>query len=223
MDNTKNFILEAYNFRYACKKFDPSKKISDDDFNFILECGRLSPSSLGFEPWKFLVVQNEELRKELQPLCPGAMNQIPTASHFVIILARTSDDMRYDSEYIRYIQKSIKHMSDEYIEKMDGFIKNFQQKLFDIAGSDKGLFDWSCKQTYIPFANMMTAAAMINVDSCPIEGFDSEKVNKLLESKGLIDMKHFAVSCMAAFGYRGEENPYPKTRRDMKEVVEYIR
>ena len=61
----KETIIEAFNYRHACKEFNPDKKISDQDFTFILEAGRLSPSSFGFEPWKFLVVQNPYLRKNL--------------------------------------------------------------------------------------------------------------------------------------------------------------
>ena len=63
----KKEILEALNFRHACKEFDPSKKISEDELNIILESARLSPSSMGIEPWKFLIIENEELKKELPP------------------------------------------------------------------------------------------------------------------------------------------------------------
>lgn len=130
--------------------------------------------------------------------------------------------MRYDSEYIKYIQREIKHMPEDVIEKLDAFIQNFQEKLFDIAHNEKALFDWSCKQTYIPMTNMMMAAAMIGIDSCPIEGFDTEKVNQLLVEKGIMDKEHFAVSCMGAFGYRKEDSRHPTTRRSMEKVVRYI-
>ena len=140
----------------------------------------------------------------------------------VVFLAKTAKDMRYDSEYIKYIQREIKHMPEDVIEKLDAFIQNFQEKLFDIAHNEKALFDWSCKQTYIPMTNMMMAAAMIGIDSCPIEGFDTEKVNQLLVEKGIMDKEHFAVSCMVAFGYRKEDSRHPTTRRSMEKVVRYI-
>ncbi|WP_242834229.1 nitroreductase family protein [Clostridium pasteurianum] len=66
MSIEKEKIIEAYNFRHACKEFDADRKISQDDFNFILETARLSPSSFGFEPWKFVIVQNEALREKLK-------------------------------------------------------------------------------------------------------------------------------------------------------------
>ena len=96
----KQKILDAFMFRHACKEFDDTQKITDEDFNFILETARLSPSSFGFEPWKFIVVQNKELRGKLHEVIWGGGKQIPTASHLVLTLVRKSHFMKYDSEYI---------------------------------------------------------------------------------------------------------------------------
>ncbi|MCF6192947.1 MAG: nitroreductase family protein, partial [Kangiellaceae bacterium] len=93
----KKEIIEAFNYRHACKVFDANKKISDADFDFILETGRLSPSSFGFEPWKFLMVQNIDLREKLKSITWGAQGTLPTASHFMVILARKQNSMNYDS------------------------------------------------------------------------------------------------------------------------------
>ncbi len=89
----KNEILAAYQFRHATKEFDASRKISSGDFQFILETGRLSPSSFGLEPWQFVVVQNPQIREKLRPFAWGAQKQLPTASHFVLILSRLPKDM----------------------------------------------------------------------------------------------------------------------------------
>ena len=77
-----NAIIDAYYFRHACKTFDADKTISDQDFATILETGRLSPSSFGYEPWRFLVVQDRALRDKLKPAVWGAQGTLPTASHF---------------------------------------------------------------------------------------------------------------------------------------------
>ena len=90
MTQMQQTILDAFNFRHATKRFDASKKIEDSDFNTILEAGRLSPSSLGLEPWKFVVIQNSEIRNKLKEISWGAQGQLDTASHFVLLLARTS-------------------------------------------------------------------------------------------------------------------------------------
>lgn len=88
MNNKNKEIIDAFQFRHACKQFDPTKTVSEEDFNTILEAGRLSPSSFGFEPWKFLVVQNKSLKEKLFPVSWGAQNSFSGASHFVILLAR---------------------------------------------------------------------------------------------------------------------------------------
>lgn len=217
----KDEILEAFRFRHATKAFDPNKKISDKDFRFILETGHLSPSSFGFEPWRFLVVQNPQLREKIKHTAWGAFGKLPEASHFVILLARTKLDTKFDSNYINDHVKHVKKMPEENIPKYLERVGNFQQNEFKLLDGDRPLFDWACKQTYIPLANMMTAAAQIGIDSCPIEGFNMEKMNKLLDEEGLLEDGHFRISVMVAFGYR--INPQnPKTRRPFDDIVKWI-
>lgn len=222
MENIKNSIIKSYNFRHACKEFDSSKKISDDDFKFILETARLSPSSFGFEPWKFLVIQDMSLREELKPLCWGAQGQLPTASHFLIILSRNINDMKYDSKYILNFMENVQKLPSDVIPVKNKFYKDFQENQFKLLESDRAIFDWACKQTYITLANMMTAAAQIGIDSCPMEGFDKDQVENLLINKGILDKKHFGVSCMVAFGYRKADPQFAKTRQSLDKLVEWI-
>ena len=112
----KNKIIEAYNYRHACKVFDVDKKISDEDFSFILETARLSPSSFGFEPWKFLIVQNMDLREKLKLVAWGAQGTLPTASHFIVILARKQKTMNYNSQYIKHMMQDVHHLPDDVIK-----------------------------------------------------------------------------------------------------------
>lgn len=88
MEDKRQMLLDTFNYRFATKRFDASRKIDDADFDTILETGRLSPSSLGLEPWKFLVIQDPEMREALKSISWGAQGQLDTASHFVLILAR---------------------------------------------------------------------------------------------------------------------------------------
>jgi nitroreductase len=104
----KKQILNAFQFRHVCKEFDSDRKIPREDFDFILETARLSPSSFGFEPWKFIILQNQEIRKKLLPITWGGQRQIPTASHFVIVLSRTKHDLLPKSDYIMHIMGSVK-------------------------------------------------------------------------------------------------------------------
>lgn len=213
-------ILDAFNFRHACKTFDAARKIPDEDFGFILEAARLSPSSFGFEPWKFLVIQNPELREKIKPVSWGAQGQLPTASHFVIILARKEKSMHYEADYIQDHMRDVKQLPEDVVEMLGGFYREFQTRDFQLTESPRAMFDWACKQTYIALGNMMSVAAQIGIDSCPIEGFDREKLEAVLVEEGLLDTNEFGVSVMVAFGYR-ENEPYPKTRHNEKAVVEW--
>lgn len=217
----KEQILSAFQFRHATKDFDPDKKISDDDFKFILETGRLSPSSYGFEPWKFVVVQNKELRTKLAEPATGARRQLPTASHFIVILARLPHDMKADSEYIQYMMNEIQQLPPEILKMKQATYDAFLKTNFAIEDDPRVMFEWACRQTYIALGNMLTAAAMIGIDSCPIEGFNRKKVNELLIQEGIMDPEHYSVSCMAAFGYRANE-PHAKTRQSAEQMITWI-
>ncbi|WP_160680058.1 NAD(P)H-dependent oxidoreductase [Clostridium sp. C8-1-8] len=221
MQELKQRILEAHNFRHACKEFDKDKKISKEDFDFILEVGRLSPSSLGFEPWKFVVVQDMSFREEIRKVSWGAQGQLPTASHFLLVLSRTEKDLRYDSEYIEDFMREIQKLPSEVAEGKRNRYKDFQENDFKMLESSRALNDWASKQTYIAMANMMTAAAEIGIDSCPIEGFNKEKLEEVLNSRGVLEDGSFTISYMLAFGYRKVE-PRAKTRQAMEQIVTWI-
>ncbi len=213
-------IIEAFHFRHACKVFDVQKKINDNDFMTILETGRLSPSSFGFEPWKFLVVQNSELREKLKPVTWGAQGTLPTASHFVVILARKQKSMRYDSDYITHMMYDVHKIPEEQAEQRRNFYQVFQEKDFKLFESERAMFDWAAKQTYIALGNMMTAAAMLGIDSCPIEGFKADEVEKLMAKEFGVDTEEFGVAVMVAFGYRVNEQP-EKTRQRMEDIMQW--
>nr|WP_207640783.1 NAD(P)H-dependent oxidoreductase [Clostridium hydrogeniformans] len=218
--NNKDEILKAYNFRHACKEFN-GNEIPKEDFEFILETGRLSPSSFGFEPWQFIVVQNKELREKIKEYSWGGEKQIPTSSHFVIILGRKKKHMLYDSKYINDFMREVQELPDEVRDMKRGFYKAFQEKDFNLLEGERAIFDWACKQTYIALGNMMTSAAEIGIDSCPIEGFNMEKLDELLEREGIMSRDDFGVSVMVAFGYR-KKDPRGKTRQNLNDIVTYI-
>lgn len=219
MPDTKQNVLEAFHRRYACKKYDPAKKISREDFEFILETGRLSPSSFGLEPWRFLVIQNPALRAELKPLAWGAADKIMDCSHFIVFLARTQAAMQPD--YRHKMWSGVHHIPPHIVEMREGFFQQFAEHNFRITESPRTFHDWASKQSYIALANMMTAAAFIGIDSTPIEGFRQEEVNAFLAAKGLFNPAEYRVSLMAAFGYRNEE-PRTKTRLPMEEIVQWV-
>ena len=186
----------------------------------ILETARLSPSSFGLEPWRFLVVQNPALREELCDIAWGAADKIMDCSHFVILLAHTQAAMQAD--YQEKIWGGVHEMPSEIVEMMQGFFNQFAESDFAIADNPHAFNDWASKQTYIALANMMTAAALVGIDSTPIEGFQKANVEKLLADKGLIDPREYGVSVMAAFGYRADEPKRAKTRQAVGDVVQWV-
>ncbi|OPG97074.1 NAD(P)H-dependent oxidoreductase [Chryseobacterium mucoviscidosis] len=216
---TKETVLNAYHFRHATKQFDASRLIPAEDFEYILETGRLSPSSIGLEPWKFLIVQNPDLRKRLSEVSSGAQKQLAAASHFIVILARS--DASYNSPYAEYMLKEIKGMPDDVFELTREAYGKFQNNQ-RILENPRTLLDWASKQIYIALGNMMTAAALIGIDSCPIEGFNYEGVHSILEEEGLLEDGLWDVSVMAAFGYRAGDPPREKSRQPLEKITQWI-
>jgi nitroreductase len=222
MSITKQEIINAFWFRHACKTFDVDKKISEDDIYFILEAARLSPSSFGLEPWKFLVVQNPDLREKLRELAWGGQLQLPTASHVIVTLFRKSVFMRYDSNYVQSFMRQEQNLSELACEIRTSILQKFQTDDFHLLDSISGMNDWSVRQTFIPLANMMTAAALIGIDSCPIEGFGYDSVEQLLADELGFDPQAWGVSCILTLGYRKADPGRPKTRQTLESIVEWI-
>ena len=217
---SKEDILNAFNYRHATKEFDATKTISDDDMKFILETAHLSPSSFGFEPWHFIVVQDKELRELLKPVAWGAPLKLDTASHFVLGLAMKAPMVKHDAEYIMHMMKDVKQLPAEVIEMYSKFYREFQERDFNLD-TDKKLFDWSSKQTYIALGNMMTSAALTGIDSCPIEGFHQEKAEALLKEKFGVDTDKYGLAFMVAFGYRKADPEFGKSRRNFEDIVTF--
>ena len=217
---THEQILEILNFRHACKEFDSSKKISDSDFEIILKGGQLSPSSMGIEPWKFLVIQNESLREELATVSWGGKKQIPSCSHLVILLIRMPKELKHDSSYIHHLLTEVKQMPQEAVENFKGVVKMIEDTRFQ--NNEKALLNYSCLQTYIAAANMMTVSAMQQIDSCAMGGYDQKAVEEILIKHNLLNKDEFYLTLMIAFGYRINE-PTPKTRQSLNDLVVWVK
>ncbi|MCL4165445.1 UNVERIFIED_CONTAM: hypothetical protein GTU68_056544 [Idotea baltica] len=120
-----------------------------------------------------------------------------------------------------HMMKDVKQLPEDVIEMYSKFYREFQERDFDLD-TDKKLFDWSSKQTYIALGNMMTSAALVGIDSCPIEGFHQEKAEALLREKFGIDTDKYGLSFMVAFGYRKADPEFGKSRRNMEDIVTWL-
>jgi len=208
----ENNFTKAMNFRHACKIFDETKKISDEDIQFILESARKSPSSFGMEAWKFLVISNEELKAKLRPACWDQV-QITSCSHLVLVLAGIDSVKVASGEVVKRFER--REMPKE---KLDFYMELYANHLKDTLNTDKNIYDWTSKQSYIAAGNMMTAAAYIGIDSCPIEGFEKEKVEEILG----LDPTQYQLSMVLPFGYRINEQS-EQLRLSFEDVVEFIK
>jgi nitroreductase len=208
----KKEFLKAMDFRHACKVFDTSKKISDEDIHFILECARKSPSSFGMEAWKFLVITNEELKAKLQPACWDQV-QISSCSHLVVILAGI-DSVKPES----LLPRKRFERREMPQEKLDFYLDLYASHLQNTLSSDENIYAWTSKQSYIAAGNMMSGAAFIGIDSCPIEGFEKNTIEEILG----LDTAKYQLSMILPFGYRLNEQS-SQLRLSFDEVIEFIK
>jgi nitroreductase len=136
----------------------------------------------------------------------------------MIILARKALGVKYDSSYIQHMLRDVKQMPEDVIGMINQFYEKFQKEDFKLLESDRTLFDWASKQTYLALANMMTGAATKGIDSCPMEGFDVAMSEEFLKNELDIDTEAFGVSVMVAFGYRKSE-PRAKSRQNIEDIT----
>lgn len=205
-----NKLLKAMHFRHACKAFDENKEIAQDKWSEILESGIMSPSSFGMEPTRILVIDNKELKEKMREVC---WNQIQlTSCSKLVVLKSLVGVFNHKSNYLENM--SLRRGKTK--EEQEAFLQKFMGFLDDRANHGQRLEEWVGKQAYIMASSMMNYAAYIGIDSCAIEGFDIDGVNKVLE----IDTFKECVSLILTFGYRIKEQQ-KRYRLPINEIVEY--
>lgn len=183
------------NWRYATKKFDNNKKITDENLATLLEVLRLSPSSYGLQPWKFILVENTDLKTGISAAAYG-QPQIMDASHIIVFANKTNIDMNLVDEYMNFVAKE----KGIDVSNLDGF-KGMIMGSF--AGKSEGdLRNWAACQTYLAAGNLITTCAVLDIDTCPMEGFDHSKVDEILGLKAL----NLESRMILAIGYRSESD-----------------
>lgn len=224
----ENKLLQALNWRYATKKYDVNKKLDESALNTLLEALRLTPSSLGMQPWKFLVIENKEVRSKLKE-AGFSQSQWTDASHLIIFCAKNKVSNSDAERFLQSIaeQRSISRSSlDSFGKNIFDFIKVI--KLSNLFGrgimrliTGMSAIDWSDKQCYIALGNLLTSAAILGIDASPMEGFSPVKFDKILNIKDY----HTVVAC--ALGYRDAHNDFlataKKVRYSRDEVVKFYK
>ena len=211
----QNNLVDALKWRYAVQVFDTDKKVSDEDIHSILEAGRLAPSSFGLEPWKFIVVENPEIRAKLKDVSWG-QPKITDASHLIVIARRTDARENIVRERIERTMLA-NGMTDA--SALDGFKQMMDGSV--AMRDDAALDNWNARQVYIPLGTMIAQASLLGVDSGPMEGFDGAKVDEILG----LTAKNLTATSILTLGYRGQDSEAtrPKVRRSFEDVVEFVR
>lgn len=213
MSRVDNEIIHnQLNWRYACKKFDPTKKIRESDWNVLLESLRLSVSSYGLQPWKFIVVQNPEIRQQLLPLSWG-QTPVVEASHLIVLTYKEKMD---EAHIAKFIQKTAQVRGMDPAT-LDGF-KNMMMGDLVTGPRSEVINWWAQRQTYIAMGTLLTTAAMMEIDTLPMEGLNPVEYDKVLGLEGSGFKTVAAIAC----GYRAEDDKYQfakKVRFDMNDVV----
>lgn len=206
--------IESLNWRYATKKFDASKKVSNEQLETILEATRLSASSYGLQPYHIFVVTNSEIREKLKPVSWG-QSQITDASHLIILASKTTFNNELINEYLSNIADTRKLP----VDSLKGYGDFMKSKLIPLSDAVKET--WASKQTYIALGNLLSAAAVIEVDTCPIEGFEPTAYDEIL---GLSE-KNLTATVVAAIGFRSDEDDtqhYKKVRQSKEKIFTHI-
>lgn len=203
------FIKNA-TWRYATKKFDTTKKVSEADLTILKDAIRLSASSYGLQPYKVLLIENPAIRAQLQPVSWG-QTQIVDASHLLVFANITNIGA---TEIDAYFDNLISTRGIP-MDAVQGYADFMKSKIVSLPEHAKN--SWTSKQTYLALGNLLNAAAELNIDVTPIEGFEPEKYNEILG----LDKLGLNASLVAAIGYRHEEDAtqyYAKVRKSNEDL-----
>lgn len=203
-------IIKALNWRYAVKKFDETKLIDNDTIDSLLETLRLSPSSYGLQPWKFIVVKNKEIREKLKGAAYG-QGQITDASHLLVLAVRKDINEAYVDSYI----SSIASTRGIEVEKLEGLSKMIKGSISGMSQND--LLSWSTHQVYLALGVLIASCAIEGIDACPMEGFDRNEFDKILD----LPNQNLESRAVVAIGFRSKddgESHAPKVRFSKEEI-----
>jgi nitroreductase len=207
-------LLAAQRWRYATKRFDSSRSIPADHWQALEDCLVLSPSSYGLQPWKFLVIDDPALRQELRPHS-WDQSQITDCSHLVVLLAQRTISA---ADADRFVASTAAARGQE-LASLDTYRQMIQVDLIDGPRAAE-IERWASNQLYIALGNLMTSAALLGIDTCPIEGFSPAEYDRILALEGSPYRSRVVCAC----GYRSADDKYatlPKVRYPASELIEH--
>lgn len=209
----ENYIKDLH-WRYATKKFNPEKELKKEDLDKLLEAVRLSASSYGLQPYEILVIKDKELREKLKPVAFG-QPQITDASYLLVFCYNTN----IDEEYLDTFIKNNSETRNQPIENFDGLKEMIQGAVLSNSQEDKEV--WASRQVYIAIGNLLSAAANMKIDACPMEGFNPSEFDKILD----LESKNLKSVALTTLGYRHDDDQLKdakKVRKSNEELFTHI-
>ncbi len=207
-------FIKNLNWRYATKQFDSSKKVSSEHVELIKEAVRLSPSSFGLQFYKVFVIENNDLKERLKPAAWG-QSQITDASHIFIFCSYKYVKEKYVEDFFQLKAKTY----NVDISELEGHMSFVKGKMCETPTEKRRI--WNSRQVYVALGNLLNACAELKIDSCPMEGFDPEKVSEILD----LDSQDLDAVVLAAVGYRSEQDQnqhLPKVRKSKEDLFKHL-
>lgn len=204
-------IVQKLSWRYAVKKFDPNKKLTNSQINQVLDCLNLSPSSMGLQSYQFVLVETVAIKQELLPHT-YYQSQITDCSHAIVIASRTNVDKEYIGLYADFLAKE-RTLEAKFKQ---AFIDSAKEYIGKLKTEEKTI--WLSNQAYLAAGNLLTCCAVLDIDACPMEGFNKEEYNKIL---GLVDL-NLQAEIVITLGYRATDDimaTLKKVRRPISEML----
>ncbi|HIB36794.1 NAD(P)H-dependent oxidoreductase [Mesonia sp.] len=203
--------IKSLQWRYATKKFDDSQYLSDDKIHILKESFNLTATSYGLQPLKLVVLKDKTLQQELL-VHSFQQQQIVTASHLLIICIEKNIDAEFINQYFE-LTKEIRNTPEEILKPFREFLlKDFGAK------PQQELEKWAINQAYLALGNLLTVCANEQIDACPMEGFDAEKYDEILQ----LEQKNLKSVLILPVGYRAKDDifaDFKKVRRPLKETI----
>jgi len=212
---TSEQLLDRLNWRYATKQFDPIRKINAQDWATLEDALQLTPSSGGLQPWKFIVVTDPSVRAKLLPASYG-QPQITNASHLVVFAAKKKFSEADVDAFISHAAAT-RGVSVESLAAFRDILVGGIVKSMDEPARDA----WARNQAYIALGNLLTSAALLGIDACPMEGFDRARYDEILG----LDAQGYASAVIATVGYRAPTDQLanaPKVRFPKEQILSHI-
>lgn len=200
--NMNQHLLERLNWRYGVKQFDPTKSVSDEDLELLLEAQRMTPTSFGLQPWKTVIVTDSAVRQRLREQ-GGNQPQFTDSAALLVLCARTDIDLDYANRYLDFMAET------RGVSRSD--LGDFENEVLDFikSSSKEELLSWARDQVFITLGFMLLAAAEIGVDTCALGGFDPQVFSEVLN----LEAQNLVPTVLLAVGHRSADDPAAKAKK----------